>query len=116
MTSTLIDVLHDRAHQQPDRFGYRFLIDGEDIESGITYGELDRQARAIASWLQSSGAVGERVLLVYPSGLDFIAAFWGCLYAGAVAVPAYPPRQNHSWLRLNAIIGDAQAEIALTSD
>jgi amino acid adenylation domain-containing protein len=115
MTSTLIDVLHDRAHQEPDRVGYRFLLDGEDIEAGITYAELDRQARAIASWLQSSGAIGERVLLIYPSGLDFIAAFWGCLYAGAVAVPAYPPRQNHRLERLQAIASDAQPAFALTS-
>src|SRR5712691_9988609 len=114
MTSTLIGVLHDRAHQELDRVGYRFLIDGEDIEASITYAELDRQARAIASWLQSSGAVGERVLLIYPSGLDFIAAFWGCLYAGAVAVPAYPPRQNHRLERLQAIASDAQPAFALT--
>lgn len=115
MITTLIDMLRDRAHQQPDRVAYRFLIDGEDIETGITYAELDRQARSIGAWLQSSGAAGERVLLIYPSGLDFIAAFCGCLYAGAVAVPAYPPRQNQRLERLQAIVSDAQPAFALTT-
>jgi acyl-CoA synthetase (AMP-forming)/AMP-acid ligase II/acyl carrier protein len=57
---------------------------------------------------------GERVLLLYPSGLAYIAAFLGCLYAGAVAVPAYPPRPNRSLERIQAIIQDAQAKVALT--
>ena len=77
--------------------------------------ELDRQARAIAAWLQSLNLEGERALLLYPAGLDFIAAFFGCLYAGVVAVPAYPPRRNRSLSRIQAIADDAQAKIALTT-
>ena len=58
----------------------------------LTWGELDRRARAIAAALTEAGAAGERALLLYPPGLDYLAAFFGCLYAGTVAVPVYPPR------------------------
>ncbi len=58
---------------------------------------------------------GERALLLYPAGLEFIAAFFGCLYAGVVAVPAYPPRRNRSMNRIQAIVDDAEAKVALTT-
>jgi len=92
-----------------------FLSDGESEENPITFAELDRQARAIATWLQAHGFQGQRALLLYPPGLDFIAAFFGCLYAGVVAVPAYPPRMNRSLARIHAIAADCDARIALTT-
>ncbi|MDF5730186.1 MAG: type I polyketide synthase, partial [Rhizonema sp. PD38] len=76
---------------------------------------LDRCAKVIAAQLQSMGATGQRALLLYPSGLEFIAAFCGCLYAGVVAVPAYPPRANQKMSRLEAIVADAQARVILTT-
>ncbi len=84
----------------------------------MTYAELDRQARTIAAQLQRLGAAGERVLLLYPPGLTYIAAFFGCLYAGAVAVPAYPPnpaRLERTLPRLQAIVGDARPLVALST-
>src|SRR5205807_1551124 len=96
------------------QLGYTFLVDGEGEEVFLSYGELDRRARAIAARLQAAGAAGERVLLLYPPGLDYIAAFFGCLYAGAVAVPAYPPRLNRNLSRLQAVVADARAKFALT--
>jgi acyl-CoA synthetase (AMP-forming)/AMP-acid ligase II len=90
-------------------------VDGETQEDSLTYRELDLQARAIATRLQQMGASGERALLIYRPGLEFIAAFFGCLYAGVIAVPAYPPRHNQSLFRLQAIVTDAQATIALTT-
>jgi acyl-CoA synthetase (AMP-forming)/AMP-acid ligase II len=112
--STLTDLLSWRALEQPERVAYTFLKDGETDAVHLTYGELDRKARAIAAHLQVLGATGERVLLLYPSGLEYIAAFFGCLYAAAVAVPAYPPRLNRSVERLQAIVDDAQAMVGLT--
>src|SRR5262249_32608281 len=99
---------------QPDRLAYAFLTDGEVEETSLTYGELDRMARSGAALLQSMGATGERVLLLYPPGLDFVAAFFGCLYAGAIAVPVYPPRQNRTISRIASIIADARPSVALT--
>ncbi|HET6882014.1 MAG TPA: aminotransferase class I/II-fold pyridoxal phosphate-dependent enzyme [Pirellulales bacterium] len=112
---TLVDLLQRRAHLQGPRTAFTFLADGESEEIPITYAELDRRARAIAAWLQSHGLEGERALLLFPAGLDFIAAFFGCLYAGVVAVPAYPPRMNRSLDRIQAIACDAQAKVALTT-
>ena len=110
---TLVDLLGERAQAQPNQLAYIFLLDGETESHSLTYGELDRQARAIASHLQSMP--GERALLLYPSGLEFISAFMGCLYAGVVAVPVYPPRRNQKLSRLLSIVNNAQACIALTT-
>ena len=115
--STLIKLLRWRACQ-PDQRAYTFLIDGEVEGSHLTYAELDCQARSIGALLQQYRARGERVLLLYPPGLEFIAAFCGCLYAGAIAIPAPPPdaaRLKRSLPRLQAIINDAQATLVLTT-
>ncbi|NJM71683.1 MAG: fatty acyl-AMP ligase [Scytonema sp. RU_4_4] len=113
--ATLIDILRYRALQQPDITVYTFLENGERESDHLTYQQLDRKARAIAAQLQSFLAPGERALLLYPPGLEFTCAFFGCLYAGIVAVPGYPPRQNQSLSRLQAIVSDAQASVALTT-
>lgn len=120
--STLVDLLGYRAQNQPQKMAFTFLRDGETEEVSLTYQELDQKARAIASCLQSLGTAGDtcsglglRALLLYPPGLEFISAFLGCLYAGVVAVPAYPPRPNMNLLRLQAIVTDAQATIVLTT-
>ncbi|MEH2031397.1 MAG: fatty acyl-AMP ligase [Nostoc sp.] len=111
--STLIDLLSYRAKNQPEKTAYIFLRDGETEENRLTYGELDLQARSLATHLQSLISPGERALLLYPPGLEFISAFFGCLYAGVIAVPAYPPRANMNLLRLQAIVKDAQAKVVL---
>ena len=113
--STLVELLRYRASSQPERIAYIFLRDGEIEEARLTYGELDQKARAIAAHLQSLEAKGERGLLLYPPGLDFISAFFGCLYAGVVAIPAYPPRRNQNLWRLQAIIADSQARFTFTN-
>ena len=95
--STLAGLLRARAAAQPDREAYLFLGDGEiheahEVETErLTWGELDGRARAIAAALRESVAPGGRALLLYPPGLEFVAAFFGCLYAGVVAVPAPCP-------------------------
>ncbi len=107
------------ARKKGGQTAYIFLNDGEDEELKITYGELDAQAKAIAALLQGLGAQKERVLLLYPPGLEYINAFLGCLYAGAIAVPAYPPdpsRFQRTLPRLQAIAEDSQAKFVLTTD
>jgi amino acid adenylation domain-containing protein len=112
---SLVELLRARAQATPSRVAYTFLSDGEREESVLTYGELDGLARSVGAWLASRGAAGKRVLLLYPPGLEYIAGFWGCLYAGAVAVPAYPPRQNRNMARLESVAADSGAEFALTN-
>ena len=112
---TIVDLLRQRSAYRPHDRAFTFLVDGEQDELNITYAELDRKARTLGAWLQASGMTGKRVLLLFPSGLDFIAAFLGCLYGGAIAVPAYPPRKNRSVERIEAIARDADASVALTT-
>lgn len=115
---TLTALLQWRSSQQSSRQAYTFLADGETQELSLTYGELDLRARAIAACLQPLAAPGARALLLYPPGLDYIAAFFGCLYAGIVAVPAYPPqvaRFERSLPRLQAIRENSQATVILTN-
>lgn len=114
-TSTLVDLLRYRAIYQPSQIAYTFLVDGETEEISINYQELEQEAKRIAAYLQSLNAKGERALLLYQPGLEYIAAFFGCLYAGVVAVPAYPPQFNKPMPRLQAIVADAQAKVALTT-
>ena len=113
--SSLVELLQQRAASAPDCVAYRFLGDGETGESSITYGELNLRARAIAASLQETGACGERTLLLYPAGLAYVEAFFGCLYAGVIAVPAPLPRLNRNVQRLQTIVTDAEATFALTN-
>ncbi|MEH1973960.1 MAG: amino acid adenylation domain-containing protein [Nostoc sp.] len=113
--STVVEVLRLRSSTQPDRDAFTFLLDGETEQTTLTYQELDRRSRQIAAQLQALGLAGERALLLYPAGLDFLVAFFGCLYAGVVAVTAYPPRNERNTPRIKAISIDAQAAIALTT-
>jgi amino acid adenylation domain-containing protein len=114
--STLVDLLRTRAREHPERTATLFLLDGETEADRRTYAALDTRARAIAARLQERGAVpGDRALLLYPPGLDFIDAFFGCLYAGVVAVPCYPPRPGREQPRLKAILADAGARFALST-
>jgi acyl-CoA synthetase (AMP-forming)/AMP-acid ligase II len=114
--STLVELLSYRATHQADKTAFTFIKDGEIEVGKLTYQELDRQARTIAASLQSIVSVGDRAILLYPSGLEFITAFFGCLYAGVIAVPAYPPRRNQNMLRLQTLMIEAKAKIALTTE
>lgn len=111
---TWINLLCWRAEQQPDRQAAAFLDDERDAVARLTYAELDRKARAIAAHLQRVTRQGDRALMLYSPGLDFIAAFFGCLYAGVIAVPAYPPRPR-TLGRLQAMVKDAQPAAILTT-
>jgi acyl-CoA synthetase (AMP-forming)/AMP-acid ligase II len=115
---TMIDMLHQRVGQHPEKLAFEFLLDGENQTASLSYGELDLQARAIAATLQNLNIVGERVLLLFPPGLDYITAFWGCQYAGAIAVPTYPPdvtRLERSMPRFISIVNNAQPRVVLTT-
>src|SRR5262245_33386053 len=85
---TLFDLLRHRARVQTDDVAYVFLRDGERDEQPITYGELDRRARAVAVELQRSGAAGKTVLIQLESSIDYLVAFFGSILAGAIAVPS----------------------------
>ncbi|GGA39139.1 fatty acyl-AMP ligase [Okeania sp. KiyG1] len=112
---TLVDLLQNRAIENPKQIAYTFLVDGETNTISLTYQQLEQHSRAIAAYLQSVCPPGERALLIYQPGLEYISAFFGCLYAGIIAVPAYPPRPNRSLARIQTIIRDTEAKVALTT-
>ena len=115
-SGTLVDALLDRAAREPDGIAVRFLVDGAGVETVLSCGRLERRARAVAAALLQRTAPGERALLLLPSGPAFVEAFYGCLFAGVIAVPAYPPeslRPQHVQ-RLRTIVDDAAASVILT--
>lgn len=113
--STLIEMLRARAEECPERVACTFIADSEDVETHLTYGELDARARAIAVCLRERGVPWAPVLLLYPPGLEYIAGLFGCLYAGALAVPAYPPLNERQATRLQKIAADAGASLVLST-
>lgn len=112
---SLVSLLRHRVREQGKQTAYTFLKGDKSETEAMTYSQLDRKARAIAARLQSFGDPGNRALLLYPAGLEFIAAFFGCLYAAMVAVPANPPRLNRSLSRLKSIATDSDAWLVLTT-
>ena len=115
MTVNLLSILDQRVSQTPEKLAYIFLKDRENQEQTITYQQLSQISKRIAARLQTLIPSGARALLLYPQGLEFITAFLGCLSAGIVAVPAYPPKRNQKMSRLIAIIEDCQPQIILTT-
>ncbi|KOP26733.1 amino acid adenylation protein [Hapalosiphon sp. MRB220] len=113
--STVVELLRYRSVEQANIKAFTFLCNGETQQATLTYQELDQHSRAIASQLQTLSLSGERALLLYPPGIDYLPAFFGCLYAGVVAVPAYPPRNKRNTPRILAILKDAQTAVILTT-
>jgi acyl transferase domain-containing protein/acyl-CoA synthetase (AMP-forming)/AMP-acid ligase II/acyl carrier protein len=110
---TLVDLLEFRAGAASDRTAFYFLQDGETESAALKAPQLRTHARRIALQLREIVSPGDRALLLFPPGLDFIAAFFASLYAGVIAVPCYPPKRNRFDTRLQAIVGDAQPAIVL---
>lgn len=116
--SSIIDILRERALQQPDAVAYTFLENGENPSDCLTYQQLEQKTIKIASFLKPKLSSGSRVLLIYPQSLDFISAFLGCLYAGVIAIPTPAPeasRLKRILPRIQSIAIDARATLILTT-
>jgi 8-amino-7-oxononanoate synthase/acyl carrier protein len=114
--TTFLDRLQYWAAARPDDLAYRFIDWVEDQIHELTFSQLDERARAIGVYLVSRGLKGKSALMMYPPGLEFVEALYGCYYAGVIPVPAYPPRRNRNMNRINAISEDASAAAILTKD
>ncbi|HEY6393235.1 MAG TPA: AMP-binding protein, partial [Bryobacteraceae bacterium] len=113
-SASVVDLLFHRAASHPDSIAFTFLADRTGEEQNLSFSELLRVAGAIAADLRRELQPGDRALLVYPQGLDFIKAFFGCLLAGVIAVPANPIRRNQATNRLRTIASDAGISAILT--
>ncbi len=117
--TSLVDVLTYQAKKHPEKTAYIFLRNGEKEEIRLTYRELDMQARCVAVHIQAQCRPGDRAMLIYPPGIEFIPAFFGCLYAGVMAVPVYPPNPANlhiSMEKIMMLISDAAPNVIITTE
>jgi len=113
--TTLVDVAVAHGKTLANQLVYTFLANGETIENQLTFQQLDQSARSIAANLQLNYHLtkGDRVVLLFCPGLQFLEAFFGCLYAGIIAVPVYPPGSGTTWANYLSIVDNANASIIL---
>ncbi|CAD1792142.1 amino acid adenylation domain-containing protein [Xanthomonas euroxanthea] len=119
VTATLLDVLCHRAADASctrDKVAFTFLGSDGETPRSLTFFQLDRAARGLAVHIRAHAVPGDRVMLVYPPGLDYIIAFFACVYAGVVSVPALPPTHARSVPRLQAMMDDCAPRLALAPD
>jgi len=114
--ATLVDRLRWLSSDRPDVVAVKFIPDGIKLDSELSYTELDQRARQFAAQLQKLNLFEQRIVLMLPTGLDFLIAFFGCLYAGAIAITSYPPRPNRSLARLESIVSDAKPAAIIVNE
>jgi acyl-CoA synthetase (AMP-forming)/AMP-acid ligase II len=113
--NTMLELLQARSTEDSDKLIYQFLPTGDaQSQISLTFGELEMQAKAIAALIQQHTLPGDRAILIYPPGIDYIVAFWACLYAGVLAVPAYPPSNKATIEKLQAILDNAKPKVILS--
>jgi len=118
MSSNIVDRLRARADAHPDSLLYRYLQTGDvdGAQECVSYGEVERRARAVAALLQDAGLSGKPVLLLFAPGIDYIVGLFGCLFAGAIGVPTYLPNPAHlhrSLPRFRALWASAGVEAVM---
>src|SRR4051795_12995982 len=111
---SLVAVLRRHAEHSPGKRAVTFLDDAGAENDTASYSELDRRARGIAALLQERVEPGDRMLLIFAPSLDYVAAFFGCLYAGVIAVPTYPPGLNRAVPAASVFAHDCGASLVLT--
>ena len=117
-SSTVRDLVFARLDRNPRGVAYTCLADDGAEDGRLTWVELDRRARAIGAWLSARRLQGERVVLLFPPGLDFVVTFFGCIYAGVTAVPAHaldPARLQRTLSRLLWMVEDCDPRLLLTT-
>jgi acyl-CoA synthetase (AMP-forming)/AMP-acid ligase II len=112
--STFCEILRWRASHQGNERAFVFLDSHGAVAEELTFSALDFRARRIASELTGKGLGGERALLLFPSGLDFVAALFGCFYAGVAAVPVPYMPGKRGFDRLRSIRDDSDPRVLLT--
>ena len=110
-----LELLESRAEETPDNTAFGFIGNVLDDEVLMTYAELDRKSRSIAANLQQMAKAGDRVVLLFQPGADYICALMSCFYAGMIAVPVYAPRMNASYERVLQVTQSANASVLMST-
>jgi len=113
MLQTIFEAIDGHAHTQGNSLAYTLLAADESATAGVTYSEIDQNIRGVAHRLRQEAEPGARALVLLPFGIEFLQVFLACLYAGIIAVPAYPPRRTRGNVRLQAIADDCQPSLLL---
>jgi acyl-CoA synthetase (AMP-forming)/AMP-acid ligase II len=113
--SSLVTLLAHRAESQPDDRAYLFLSDRGTEEAALTFSQLHDAAQALAARLTKIAKPGDRAILVFPPGLEFLVAFFGCLIARVIAVPMMVPRRQSARDSSAGIMANCEPAVALTS-
>lgn len=109
-----LQILEQKALDYPNNVVLTESINGTDQQAKLTYVELSQKAKALAVSISQKSQFGDRVILLIPNSIDYVVSFFACIYAGVMAVPAYPPHnKKRDWSRLNAMVNDCQPCIAL---
>jgi len=113
--NTILNRLTQRSIDTPSEPLYFFLGKNAEVTDSLNYKQTFDKALQVAAMLANRGLKGERCMLMYQPGLDVIPAFFGCLYAGVISVPAFPMRKNSSSKRIRSIIANADAKVVCTT-
>lgn len=111
----MVELLEKKAREIPDKPVYIFLEDGVNEKQRITFRELSENAKIIATVLQENASKNDRILLIFPNGIEFITNLFGVFYAGMIGVPIYAPRKNRNNSRFKTVVEDCGAKIILTN-
>lgn len=111
-----VSLLRYRALNEPTELAFGFMLNEIDDEIKYSYESLDAAARKIGAALQQADMSGERAVLLYQPGPDYVCALMGCLYAGVIAVPLYAPRPNGSYDRIIQVIKSARASVLMSTE
>lgn len=114
VNQTIIGILCERAKTTPDKIAFKYILDDEKKVEELSYKGLWNGALIVADFLRKRADTGDRVMLLFPPGLDYVKAFYGCLLAGMIAVPLYPPRRNSKSERIMGVATSCQSLLALT--
>lgn len=116
--SSIPALLQARADDQPDTTAFTFVdyqVDPTGLSESLTWSQTHRRAHIVADELRLLGSVGDRAVILAPSGLDYVAAFLGALQAGFIAVPLSVPRFGHHDERVSAALRDCAPAVILTT-
>lgn len=118
LPDTLASLFDVQCEAHANKLAYGFLRDDLSVAQESSYGRLQADVHGIAAWLSTQTHAGDRVLLAFGPGLDFVRVFWACVLSGRVAVPVPAPdpvRLHHAAPRLRSLIADSRAALVLTS-